>query len=101
MKAKIKCNGREIDVYFDDNKSFECKSPIWQALIDREIIYFHERELEFIEDEKHIDWEQRRYEIAKELLAAHIISGAPIPDYVESSVEFANDLIEALKKQNA
>lgn len=53
-----------------------------------------------------VDWEQRRYEIAKDalvgLLAAPVIPGVnpcpPISDTVELAIDYADALIEELKK---
>ena len=60
-----------------------------------------------INREDNIDWEQRRYEIAKEavngLLAAPIVDGInPIPsmdDIARYAVKIADYLIEELKKE--
>lgn len=57
--------------------------------------------------EDNIDWEQRRYEIAKEavngLLAAPIIEGIdpnpPMDDIARNAVKIADYLIEELKKE--
>ena len=56
---------------------------------------------------KQIDWEQRRYEIARDalvgLLAAPVIPGInpcpPISDSVELAIDYADALIEKLKKK--
>lgn len=47
-----------------------------------------------IEQDKEIDWEQRRYEIAKECYARQDVSA-------EKAVMWADRLIEELKKCNA
>ena len=60
-----------------------------------------------INREDNIDWEQRRYEIAKEavngLLAAPVVDGInPIPSMDEiarNAVKIADYLIEELKKE--
>ena len=64
---------------------------------------YHERELEFLE-EKDIDWEERRYEIAKDMMAAflsnysdNIHSGNP-DEQAQYAVVFADALIAELKK---
>lgn len=53
-----------------------------------------------------IDWEQRRYEIAKDILAAYysipnrlLHQGTP-QSYSAEAVEVADALIEELKKEN-
>lgn len=58
------------------------------------------------EHEQPINWEQRRYEIARDalvgLLAAPVIPGInpcpPISDSVELAIDYADALIEKLKK---
>ncbi len=45
-------------------------------------------------DEKKIDWEQRRYEIAKELFCNY----PQMERTAQEAVEWADDLIEELKK---
>lgn len=55
---------------------------------------------EICEEEKVIDWEQRRYEIAKEVVVSSfstLMEGASILSYVRSCVQVANFLIEELK----
>lgn len=55
---------------------------------------------EICEEEKVIDWEQRRYEIAKEVLASSfstLMEGASILWYVRSCVQVADFLIKELK----
>lgn len=55
---------------------------------------------EICEEEKVIDWEQRRYEIAKEVLASSFstpMEGKSILSYVRSCVQIADILIEELK----
>ena len=48
------------------------------------------------EDNKVIDWEQRRYEIAKHILSKTFILGSP-KGSANNAVRFADALIEALK----
>ena len=48
------------------------------------------------EDSKAIDWEQRRYEIAKHILSKTFILGSP-KGSANNAVRFADALIEALK----
>ena len=49
------------------------------------------------ETNKVIDWEQRRYEIAKHILSKTFILGSPNGS-VNNAVRFADALIETLKK---
>lgn len=62
---------------------------------------YHYSELEFIEErnQKTIDWEQRRYEIAKDIYLyklSHSLNS--VVNDAESSVLWADYLIEELKK---
>lgn len=64
---------------------------------------FRDKELEFIDttDALPIDWEQRRYEIAKDVMAASFnqpMDGVSIASYVHNCVQWADALIEELKK---
>lgn len=48
-----------------------------------------------------VDWEQRRYEIAKDIMAASFylpMDGANIVSYAHNCVQWADALIEELKK---
>lgn len=69
---------------------------------------YHERELEFLE-EKDIDWEERRYEIAKQMLTVTSDYREKVYDKTTSqkiccvkaakyAVEYADALIAELKK---
>lgn len=52
---------------------------------------------------KPIDWEQRRYEIAKDIMAASFnepMGGVSIASYVHNCVQWADALIEELKKES-
>lgn len=46
---------------------------------------------------KEIDWEQRRYEIARDTLIG-LLSSPGRTDVVHKAIEFADELIEELKK---
>lgn len=95
MKARLKTNGEivEVEDLYDDGT----------ALVkDR---YFKVSELDF-EDFETIDWEQRRYEIAKAamqgILCAPIVEGVdpnPTPwELARAAVRNADALIKELKK---
>ena len=50
-----------------------------------------------------IDWEQRRYEIAKDIFARMCVSELGYhfsSSYPQTAIKAANELIEELKKQN-
>ena len=59
MKAKVKDTGEVVDVKFAVHPNPAVEES------------YHKRELEFLDDNmvnKPIDWEQRRYEIAKDII---------------------------------
>lgn len=101
MKAKIKDTGEVVDVHWEGDLD------AWLGkLASGRFREFKERELEFLET-NNIDWEQRRYEIAKELMKA--FADNPNDMYVDAdfaslarwSVEGADALIAELKKGGA
>lgn len=47
-----------------------------------------------------IDWEQRRYEVAKDILANHTIHGAFKKEAIEFAIEVSNKFIKELKKES-
>lgn len=52
-------------------------------------------------DAKPVDWEQRRYEIARDIIAASFnqyVANISAKTYVKICVQWADDLIEELKK---
>lgn len=101
MKAKIKDTGEVVDVHWEGDLD------AWLGkLASGRFREFKERELEFLET-NNIDWEQRRYEIAKEMLPITyqesrniLLRGGDVdtPDIIESAVKFADMLITELKK---
>ena len=95
MKAKIIRTGEIIDVVWDD------KMNSWSNCNDQSIFYLN-NELYFLKD-KEIDWEQRRYEIAKEAirgvaLNADCFTRIEIETTVNNALELADLLIVELKK---
>lgn len=47
-----------------------------------------------------IDWEQRRYEVAKDILANHTIHSAFKKEAIKFAIDVADEFIKALKKVN-
>lgn len=86
MKAKIKSTGETVNVHEDINGDFVTESGS----------LYRNWQLEF---EKEIDWEQRRYEIAKELMRGfatnphNMLVDAKIGTLAEWSVSGADALI--------
>ena len=99
MKARIIETGEEITIigiskewgtaqYYGSNGVYRQRT-------------FRDRELKLLDTtESPIDWEQRRYEIAKEVLASSFstpMEGTSILSYVHSCVQVADILIKELK----
>ena len=101
MKAKVKDTGEVVDVKFAVHPNPAVDETYWWCE-DNQIEY-HESELDFMGE--NINWEQRRYELAKEamnsILTAPIIDGVnPNPsaeDVATYSVRLADALIKELK----
>lgn len=99
MKARIKSTGEIVDISPSGVTSVQRACTKYATKDGRELL---DLALEFLPN---IDWEQRRYEIAKEamngLLAAPIVDGVnPNPslkDIATFSVRLADALIEELK----
>lgn len=102
MKAKVKDTGEIVDVRFAIHPNRDVADTYWWCK-DKEESY-HKSELEFIEDT--IDWEQRRYDLAKNamnsILTAPVVEGVnPNPsaeDVAIYSVTLADALIRKLKE---
>ena len=96
MKARIKDTDEVVDVKYD---------YMDEAWINRTgnntFRRYHERELEFLE-EKDIDWEERRYEIARQIMDSQLsccgYERSMIEQSAKFSVECADALIAELKK---
>lgn len=111
MKARIKATGNIIDVS-------QTESIITSRGVERQYIsnsdercFYLQSELEFIHEkpQKDIDWEERRYEIARQMLpvtsnftelACNGISQRRIcrEDAVQYAIKYADTLIAELKK---
>lgn len=92
MKARIKETGdvipkTNINAQHSGDNLYVCDNMI-----------FRECELDFLNlGNSAIDWEQRRYEIAKECVAALMTNEITLEDAAKISVEQADILIEKLK----
>ena len=101
MKAKVKDTGEIVDVKFSTHPNPSVDETYWWCKDKQES--YHKRELDFMECD--IDWEQRRYEIAKEamngILSASVVNGfntiQSFKDIATFSVRLADALIEELK----
>lgn len=102
MKAKVKDTGEIVDVKFSTHPNPAVDETYWWCKDKQES--YHKSELDFMECD--IDWEQRRYEIAKDamngLLSAPVVAGVnPNPsfkDIATFSVRLADALIKELKE---
>ena len=110
MKAKVIETGEIVDVVSITDREYGCLISYWDSKNRKEYSRF---ELDFSIDTqmrgvqmneetvKPIDWEQRRYEIARDIMIASIdqpMTGASIAPYVHNCVQWADKLIEELKK---
>lgn len=99
MKAKIKSTGEIITIVAisTEDKNMQCYGNDGIMRIEP----FCVDDLLII-PEYTIDWEQRRYEIAKDVMAASFnqpMDGVSIASYVHNCVQWADVLIEELKKK--
>lgn len=101
LKARIKATGRVIEVvtYSRDNDWIE-----YEEIEDGQVRYNTKSldEVELIVDNapSPIDWEQRKYEIAKDVLSSSFstpMEGTSIISYVRSCVQIADMLVAELK----
>lgn len=98
MKAKIKSTGEIITIVAisTEDKNMQCYGNDGIMRIEP----FCVDDLLII-PEYTIDWEQRRYEIAKDVLAASFaepMEGVSIAPYIHNCVQWADALIDELKK---
>ena len=101
MKAKVKDTGEIVEVKFSTHPNPAVDETYWWCKDKQES--YHKSELDFMGST--IDWEQRRYEIAKDamngFLSAPVVAGVnPNPsfkDIATFSVRLADALIKELK----
>ena len=75
MRAKIRATGEVVEVHYWYQKS-STKEHIYRESSDlRGNRCWSENELDFIELTKHIDWEQRRFELVKSAMQGLCASG--------------------------
>lgn len=110
MKARIKSNGHIVNVSQKTEETVISKNGIERIYENNDCrgVFYAQSELEFIKESlvKDIDWEQRRYEIAKAVmignLAAPVVEGIDpnpsIQHLVNHSIMLADALIAELKK---
>lgn len=101
MKAKIKSTGEVIEVSQTEN--IITKRGVERQYVDnkRSWCTYVQSELEFIKEEPHknIDWEQRRYEISKDMMTAAEQHKNTMAQ-AQYAIECADALIAELKKSH-
>lgn len=105
MKAKVRDTGEIIDVKFSLHPNPAIQDTYWWSKDKQEA--YHTMELDFLEDDvsgKFIDWEKRRFEIAKDLYVLYVryvdysrIESAELD--AKQCVKYADFLINELKKK--
>lgn len=101
MKAKVKDTGEVVEVKFTTHPNPAVDETYWWCSDKQES--YHKNELDFME--RDIDWEKRRYELAKDamssILTAPVTEGVnpnpSVEDVAMYSVKFADALIKELK----
>ena len=104
MKAKVKDTGEIVDVKFTTHPNPAVDETYWWCKDKQES--YHKSELDFMEND--IDWEQRRYELAKEAMNGILASPVLFESYknnysftlaVTRSVKIADMMIKKLKEE--
>lgn len=96
MKARVKDTGDIVNVVFTTHPNPAVDEVYWWCKENQTA--YHKSELDFMGED--INWEQRRFEIAKDVLAASFLTpmeGTSILPYVRNCVQVADILIEELK----
>ena len=101
MKAIVKFTNEEIEV--TRGETIDGITYYYRALPDGHTVTFPENNLEFPQltvTTPPIDWEQRRYEIAKEVLSGLVVDEMPglHRHLVNAAILYADALIAELKK---
>lgn len=99
LKAKIKNTGEIIKVV-DYNSGSELVELLFPTSNGDRIL--NSWDVVFLDEEEHkpVDWEQRKYEIAKDVLSSSFstpMEGTSIISYVRSCVQIADMLVAELK----
>lgn len=99
MKAKVKSTGEIITIVAisTEDKNMQCYGN--DGIMRTEPFCVDDL---LIIPEYTIDWEQRRYEIAKDILASSFatpMEGVSIASYVHDCAQWADLLIEELKRK--
>lgn len=98
MKAKVKDTGEIVNVKFTTHPNPAIDETYWWCKDKQES--YHKSELDFMECD--IDWEQRRYEIAKDIVVNSFstpMGNVSMSSYIHGCVQVADLLIEELKSE--
>lgn len=98
MKAKVKYTGEIVDVMFKVHPNPAVNETYWWCEDKQEV--YHKSELDFTECA--IDWKQRRYEIAKDIVVNSFstpMGNVGMSSYIHDCVQVADLLIEELKSE--
>lgn len=98
MKAKVKDTGKIVEVKFSLHPNPAVDETYWWCK-DNQTAY-HKSELDFMGE--NIDWEQRRYEIAKDIVANSFstpMGNVSMVSYIHDCIQVADLLIGELKKK--
>lgn len=103
MKARLIKTGEEVTIIAISKKSGTIQYYGSDGICHQ--CKINDKAIEFINTtgSQSIDWEQRRYEIARDIMAASFdqpMTGASIASYVHNCVLWADSLIEELKKES-
>jgi len=107
-------NGKVLTVYNINDKGYilakDCKfmfHPHWCEKVESDHIVDSNKMIEHVPDiGKTIDWEQRKYELVKEFMAAQISGltsaqvGWSFEDAIKDSIMFADEMIKQLKGES-
>jgi len=93
MKARVRATGEIVDVKFSTHPNPAVDETYWWCKDKQES--YHKSELDFMECD--IDWEQRRYEIAKEAMIG-ILSNEDEVNYACSDAEYSKNEVRTVPK---
>lgn len=97
MRARVKDTGDIVNVVFTTHPNPAVDEVYWWCQENQTA--YHKNELDFMGE--NIDWEQRRYEIAKDIVANSFstpMGNVSMVSYIHDCVQVADLLIEELKK---
>ena len=101
MKAKDKRTGEIVEIVrYGNDGSYTVFRNSEGELMNLPVSFFDNYE-EIVEADKNIDWEQRRFELAKAAMTGCVDSIRSERYVAKYAVSYANAVIEELKAENA